>query len=90
MDFFTVIFDRSRQITGQDLRTVMIECCCSALFGIADTAENIPANNTESVSNDGVAVYSRPSLGTALVGVGIGAFIALIGFVIGRKGGKEE
>jgi hypothetical protein len=44
----------------------------------------------ESVSNDGVAVYSRPSLGTALVGVGIGAFIALIGFVIGRKGGKEE
>ena len=58
-DFNTVVFDRSRQIPGEDFGTVMVQRYGSTLFRVACNAVYIPAYHAKGMGNhsDHVAVF---------------------------------
>ena len=53
LDGGVVVFDRRRQVAGQDLRGVVVEGGGGAALGIGVQTEDIPADQGEAVGQDG-------------------------------------
>ena len=64
--------------------------CIAALSAFSYFGSEMILWLTLSMEENAVQVYSQPSFPMILAGIGIGAFLAVIGLIFGKKGGKKQ